>query len=181
MKAPVVYILASQRNGTLYIGVTSDLIQRIWQHREGVVEGFTQQHAVKTLVWYEQHDTDNTSVLMRHNQIRKNAAVASHLLAPLAGVKSSNVPPMTEAEYIALVDFTGREWHPDKRGVITADEPPVLRKLGLDKDHWTMKVKGFGSASWRVVGSLEELIEKAKELKQRTLFGIGFARTLKNI
>ena len=118
---------------------------------------------------------------MRHNQIRKNAAVASHLLAPLAGVKSSNVPPMTEAEYIALVDFTGRERHPDKRGVITADEPPVLRKLGLDKDHWTMKVKGFGSAHWRVVGSLEELIEKAKELKQRTLFGIGFARTLKNI
>lgn len=47
MKAPAVYILASQRNGTLYIGVTSNLIQRIWQHREGVVEGFTQQYGVK--------------------------------------------------------------------------------------------------------------------------------------
>ena len=55
MKAPAVYILTSQRNGTLYIGVTSNLIQRIWQHRESVVEGFTQQYGVKLLVWYEMH------------------------------------------------------------------------------------------------------------------------------
>ncbi len=56
------YILATQRNGTLYIGVTSDLIQRIWQHRDGGVEGFTQQHAVKTLVWYEQHETMDSAI-----------------------------------------------------------------------------------------------------------------------
>ena len=74
-----------------------------------------------------------------------------------------------------------REWHPGKRGVITADEPPALRKLGLDKDHWMMKVKSFGSAYWRVVGGSKELLEKGKELKQRTLFGIGFARLLKKI
>ena len=65
---------------------------------------------------------------------------------------------MAEAEYIDLVDFTGREWQTGKRGVIRADEPPALRKLGLDKDHWTMKVKGFGSNYWRIVGSLEELL-----------------------
>jgi predicted GIY-YIG superfamily endonuclease len=70
MKAPAVYILASQRNGTLYIGVTSDLIQRIWQHREGVVEGFTQQHSVKTLVWYEQHETME-SAISREKQLKK--------------------------------------------------------------------------------------------------------------
>jgi|GEM_PF-3115430 len=57
----------------------------------------------------------------------------------------------------------------------------ILRGLGLAKDHWTMKVKGVGSSYWRIVGSLEELIEKAKELKRRTLFGIGFERFLKNI
>ena len=125
--------------------------------------------------------SNNTSVKMRHDQIRKNEAVASQALAPLAGVKSANVPPMTEAEYIDLVDFTGRELHPGKRGVIKADEPPALRKLGLDKNYWTMKVKGVGSSYWRVVGNLDELIEKAKELKQRTLFGIGFARFLNNI
>ena len=123
----------------------------------------------------------NTSVLMRHAQIRKNSACAGQYLAPLAGVKSVNVAPMTEAEYIDLVDFTGRELHPGKRGAIKVNEPPALRKLGLDKDHWTMKVKGVGSNYWRVVGTLEEFLEKAKELKQRTLFGIGFARVLKNI
>ena len=62
MKAPAVYILASQRNGTLYIGVTSNLIQRLWQHREEVVQGFTQQYSVKTLVWYEQHETMQSAI-----------------------------------------------------------------------------------------------------------------------
>lgn len=62
MKNPCVYILASQRNGTLYIGVTSDLIKRIWEHREGIADGFTKQYKVKTLVWYEQHATMETAI-----------------------------------------------------------------------------------------------------------------------
>ena len=62
MKYPAVYILASQRNGTLYIGVTSDLVKRIWQHREGLAEGFTKQYGVKTLVWYEQHATMESAI-----------------------------------------------------------------------------------------------------------------------
>ena len=62
MKSPAVYILASQRNGTLYIGVTSDLLKRIWQHREGLVDGFTKQHGVKMLVWYEQHETMDSAI-----------------------------------------------------------------------------------------------------------------------
>lgn len=70
MKAPAVYILASQRNGTLYIGVTSNLIQRIWQHREGIIEGFTQQYGVKTLVWYEQHESME-SAIAREKALKK--------------------------------------------------------------------------------------------------------------
>ncbi len=62
MKQPAVYMLASQRNGTLYIGVTSDLIQRIWQHKEGLAEGFTKEYGVKTLVWYEQHETMESAI-----------------------------------------------------------------------------------------------------------------------
>ena len=50
---PAVYILASKRNGTLYIGVTSDLRKRIWEHREGFVEGFTKKYSVHRLVYYE--------------------------------------------------------------------------------------------------------------------------------
>jgi len=82
-----------------------------------------------------------TSVKMRHDEICKRKACALQNLAPLAGVRSFNVPPMTQAEYIALVDYTGRELHQGKRGVIKADEPKALRRLGLDKDHWTTKVK----------------------------------------
>ncbi len=57
MKAPAVYILASKRNGTLYIGVTSDLIRRVWQHKNNVVEGFTSKYYVHRLVYFEQYDS----------------------------------------------------------------------------------------------------------------------------
>ncbi len=53
MKQPCVYILASKRNGTLYVGVTSDLVQRVWQHKNDQVEGFTNRYGVHMLVWYE--------------------------------------------------------------------------------------------------------------------------------
>ena len=62
---------------------------------------------------------------------------------------------ITQAEYIALVDWTGRQLHPGKRGKISASEPPALRKLGLDSAHWTMKVKGIGSGYWRAVGTAD--------------------------
>lgn len=54
---PCVYLLASARNGTLYTGVTSNLLLRIAQHREGTFDGFTRKHNVKLLVWFEQHST----------------------------------------------------------------------------------------------------------------------------
>ncbi len=51
--------MASGRNGTLYIGVTSDLVKRAWEHRNGVVPGFTRKYGCKLLVWYAAHDDDN--------------------------------------------------------------------------------------------------------------------------
>jgi putative endonuclease len=62
MKQPCVYILASRRNGTLYIGVSSDLVQRVWQHKNNLVEGFTQKYHVHRLVWYELHDTMESAI-----------------------------------------------------------------------------------------------------------------------
>ena len=50
-------MMASKRNGTLYIGVTSNLLQRVWQHKQELVEGFTKRYGVHTLVWYEPHET----------------------------------------------------------------------------------------------------------------------------
>ena len=62
MKDPCVYILASGIRGTLYIGVTSDLVKRTWQHRNDVVPGFTQKYGVRDLVWFEQHPTMESAI-----------------------------------------------------------------------------------------------------------------------
>ncbi len=61
-KQPAVYMLASKRNGTLYIGVTSDLIKRIWEHRNDLVEGFTSRYNVHRLVWYELHENMESAI-----------------------------------------------------------------------------------------------------------------------
>ncbi len=63
MKSPCVYILASKRNGTLYTGVTSNLVHRAWQHKNNFVEGFTKRHGVHALVWYESHDTMESAIM----------------------------------------------------------------------------------------------------------------------
>ena len=68
-KQPAVYIMASGRNGTLYTGVTSNLPQRVWQHRTGVVGGFTKRYGCKRLVWYELHST-MPEAIAREKQIK---------------------------------------------------------------------------------------------------------------
>jgi putative endonuclease len=65
-----VYLLASKRNGTLYIGVTSNLLQRVWQHKKKLVEGFTKKYNVDMLVYYEEHP-DAESAIAREKQMKK--------------------------------------------------------------------------------------------------------------
>jgi putative endonuclease len=65
-----VYILASRRNGTLYIGMTDDLVRRVWQHRTGLIAGFTKEYGVKALVWYELHET-RESAFQRERRLKK--------------------------------------------------------------------------------------------------------------
>ena len=62
MKQPCVYILSSKRNGTLYVGVTSNLVQRVWQHKSDLIEGFTKRCGVHALVWYEPHETMESAI-----------------------------------------------------------------------------------------------------------------------
>jgi len=69
-KQPAVYILASKRNGTLYIGVTSNLQKRAWEHKNDLVEGFTKKYGVHLLVYYELHG-DMVSAITREKQIKK--------------------------------------------------------------------------------------------------------------
>ena len=68
MKQPAVYIMASRRNGTLYVGVTSDLVARAWQHKNGTV-GFTSRYGCKLLVWFEAHECMESAIL-REKQIK---------------------------------------------------------------------------------------------------------------
>jgi putative endonuclease len=67
---PAVYLLASGYNGTLYVGVTSNLLARLHQHREGTLSGFTRDYGVKRLVWFEQHGTMETAI-QREKRIKK--------------------------------------------------------------------------------------------------------------
>ena len=69
-RQPCVYLLASDRNGTLYVGVTSNLVARTWQHREHAIHGFTDRYDVTRLVWYEMHDTMEAA-LVREKRIKK--------------------------------------------------------------------------------------------------------------
>ena len=61
-KQPAVYILASKRNGTLYVGVTSNLVKRIWEHKNDMVAGFTKRYGIHRLVWYEVHETMDSAI-----------------------------------------------------------------------------------------------------------------------
>jgi putative endonuclease len=69
-KQPAVYILASKPNGTLYVGVTSDLCKRVWEHKNDVVPGFTQRYGVHHLVYFELHETMEVAIT-REKQVKK--------------------------------------------------------------------------------------------------------------
>jgi predicted GIY-YIG superfamily endonuclease len=69
VKQPAAYIMTNRRNGTLYTGVTSNLVQRAYQHRNGAIPGFTARYGCKVLVWYELHE-DMASAITREKQIK---------------------------------------------------------------------------------------------------------------
>jgi putative endonuclease len=79
MKQPVVYIMTNARKGTLYTGVTSNLVQRAWQHREGAVAGFSARYACKKLVWFEAHDRMDEAIA-REKRIKGGSRAAKILL-----------------------------------------------------------------------------------------------------
>ena len=64
------YVLASGRNGTLYVGVTSELRKRVWEHKQGVVDGFSKRYGTKTLVWFERHESME-SAITREKQLKR--------------------------------------------------------------------------------------------------------------
>ncbi len=85
MKQPAVYILASGKNCTLYTGVTSDLVKRVWEHKQDLVDGFTKKYQVHYLVYYELCD-DMLSAIAREKQIKAGSRKKKILL-----IESNNV------------------------------------------------------------------------------------------
>jgi len=79
-KQPAVYILASKRNGTLYVGVTSNLVKRVWEHKNDIVEGFTRRYGVHMLVYFEIFDTMEAAIT-REKQLKAGSRVKKlHLI-----------------------------------------------------------------------------------------------------
>ncbi len=85
---PAVYILTNRARGTLYVGVTSNLIQRVWQHQNNLVEGFTKQYGVHTLVHFEPHAT-MPDAIRREKQLKSGS----------------------RAKKLALIEATNPDWH----------------------------------------------------------------------
>ncbi len=83
MKQPAVYIMANRRNGTLYTGVTSELVKRVWQHREGQADGFTKRYDCKLLVWYELSGSMENAIL-REKQIKAGSRATKLALIEVA-------------------------------------------------------------------------------------------------
>ena len=90
---------------------------------------------------------------------------ASAPLSQVAGVSISGRLPLSLDEYIELVDWTGRQLHPGKRGTIAATAPPALRRIAPEAD-WLPQVRGIESRYWRAVGSAQALLDKAKAMGQ---------------
>jgi hypothetical protein len=105
------------------------------------------------------------------------AAGPSEPLPPLAGIAAVGGPTLDATGYLALVDWTGRQLRPGKRGRITGTPPPsVARVAGADPSRWVQAVGGIERDYWRAVGAVEALLDKAQAMGQCWLKGLGVAR-----
>ncbi|MDZ4114498.1 MAG: transposase [Xanthomonadaceae bacterium] len=122
-------------------------------------------------------DSAHTSAWRRLAQIDTNTHTGE-VIAPVAGVGGQCVLGITENDYLQLLDWTGRQVHPNKRGTLSGPPPHALRRLHHDSAHWPRQVLAVGSDFHRAVGAAESLIAKASAMGQRWLHGIGAARRL---
>ena len=98
-------------------------------------------------------------------------------LRPVAGSVAACLP-VKLGEYLALVEWTGQQVRPGKRGALPKSAPTVLARIEPRPERWAIRVKGIGSGYWRVVGEVEDLIARTQRLRQRWLKGIGLATKL---
>lgn len=123
----------------------------------------------------------HTSVRRRLEELRRDPAAISAPLAPIRGASTKRQFGLSSAQYIELVDWTGRQHQPGKRGAIPPDAARALARLGLADERWVLEVRAVGSGYWRAVGAVQLLLEKATAMGQQWLKGLGTARALARI
>jgi hypothetical protein len=126
-------------------------------------------------------DSAHTSARARLDVIDKDRRQIDQPLAPILGVRGFGVLMLKQRDYLELVDHTGRQIHPGKRGAISGSPPAALARIGYTADQWQRQVLAVGSDYFRAIGGAEVLIDKAREIKQAWLRGIGIARQLKRL
>ena len=123
-------------------------------------------------------DSAHTSAKARLDSIEKDQRQLDQPLAPVLGKRGFGVLALKQRDYLKLVDHTGRQIHAGKRGVITGPPPAALTRIGYTADQWQRQVLAVGSGYFRAIGAADVLIEKAQEIDQSWLRGIGIARQL---
>ena len=116
-----VYIMASRRNGTLYLGVTSDLVGRAYQHRNGLIDGFSKRYGCKSLVWYEAHD-DIQDARAREMQMKKwkrawKIELVEKNIRGFQLTRHIRVFYTVKPSYILILGFFDIRQHPKKRNL----------------------------------------------------------------
>lgn len=102
-------------------------------------------------------------------------------LAPVFGLRGFGLLMLTKRDYLELVDHTGRQIHSGQRGAMTGPPPASLVRIGCTADQWQRQVFAAGSGYFRAIGAADLLVEKAQEIGQVWLRGIGVARHLKRL
>jgi hypothetical protein len=120
----------------------------------------------------------HTSARQRLSEIEQESASADRPLAPVVGIRGICVLRMTQAEYLGLLDYTGRQIRAGMRGTIEGQPPTALARLGYRPETWTRQVLAVKSDFSRAMGTVEGLVEKAAEMGQSWLRGIATARWL---
>jgi len=125
--------------------------------------------------------SDHTSAQLRLRRIRADGQCVTDPLLPVAGPKHRQLLDMTQAAYLDLVDRSGRQLHPGKRGRIQASAPAVLKQIGLNEPQWLIQVRGIESRYWRAVGTADSLVRLAERLGQQWMRGLVSAKALERM
>ena len=124
--------------------------------------------------------SDHTGIQHRLRLEEKDTRLLQKVLSPLHGTLIACLPARL-SDYIELVEWTGKQVRPDKHCAIPKHTSSVLKQLQISEKRWTTQMKGIGSRYWCVVGDVDDLLEKAKQLNQRWLKGLGIALSLAKV